>query len=208
MPQCSCIHHKTVRLCEETESCDPRSDLLQCDQRGNFRRQRHDSTRRAPAPPAPELNPMMHNELCTWCHSWASSSPSCSSCSSHLQQFVEVFDVTFLRLLGWDLRLFEMDVLVVKCLMEDRGWSYWGPEERRSNTELIRCDDIMYYCTLGSELPAEGEVTKTTSCTYTRHLRLPAHLEFHGVLWEVLVGHEGRMLAAPLEQRGEPGLVI
>lgn len=44
-----------------------------------------------------------------------------SSCSSHLQQFVEVFDVTFLRLLGGDLRLFEMDVLVVKCLMEDRG---------------------------------------------------------------------------------------
>lgn len=64
---------------------------------------------------------MMHNELCTWCHRRASASSSRSSCSSHLQQFVEVFDVTFLRLLGGDLRLFEMDVLVVKCLMEDRG---------------------------------------------------------------------------------------
>lgn len=37
---------------------------------------------------------------------------------------------------------------------------------------------------------------------------LGAHLEFHRVLWEVFVGHEGRMLAAPLEQRGEPGLVL
>lgn len=35
-----------------------------------------------------------------------------------------------------------------------------------------------------------------------------AHLEFYGVLWEVLVGHEGRVLAAPLEQRREPGLVL
>lgn len=35
-----------------------------------------------------------------------------------------------------------------------------------------------------------------------------SHLEFHRILWEVLVGHEGRMLAAPLEQRGEPGLVL
>lgn len=34
------------------------------------------------------------------------------------------------------------------------------------------------------------------------------HLEFYGVLWEVLVGHEGRVLAAPLEQRREPGLVL
>lgn len=37
---------------------------------------------------------------------------------------------------------------------------------------------------------------------------LGAHLEFHRVLWEVLVGHDGHMLAAPLEQRGEPGLVL
>lgn len=43
---------------------------------------------------------------------------------SHLQQFVEVFDVTFLHLLLWDLRLFEMDVLVVKCLEEGKGRFY------------------------------------------------------------------------------------
>ena len=35
-----------------------------------------------------------------------------------------------------------------------------------------------------------------------------AHLEFHRILREVLVGHEGRMLAAPLEQRGESGLIL
>lgn len=34
------------------------------------------------------------------------------------------------------------------------------------------------------------------------------YLKFNRVLWEVLLGHEGRMLAAPLEQRGEPGLVL
>lgn len=38
---------------------------------------------------------------------------------SHLQQFVEMCNVTFLRLLLGDLRLFEMDVFVVKCLQED-----------------------------------------------------------------------------------------
>ena len=35
---------------------------------------------------------------------------------SYLQQLVEVLDATFLNLLCRDLRLFEMDVLVVKCL--------------------------------------------------------------------------------------------
>lgn len=39
---------------------------------------------------------------------------------THLQQFVEVFDVTFLDLLRRDLRFFEMDVLVVKCLKEEK----------------------------------------------------------------------------------------
>lgn len=39
---------------------------------------------------------------------------------SHLQQFVEVFDVTFLDLLRRDLRFFEMDVLIVKCLREEK----------------------------------------------------------------------------------------
>ena len=34
------------------------------------------------------------------------------------------------------------------------------------------------------------------------------HLEFNRVLREALVGHEGRVLAAPLEQRREPGLVL
>lgn len=43
---------------------------------------------------------------------------------SHLQQLVEVFDVTFLHLLLRDLRLFEMDVLVVKCLEEGKGRVY------------------------------------------------------------------------------------
>lgn len=43
---------------------------------------------------------------------------------SYLQEFVEVFDVTFLRLLGGNLRLFEMDVLVVKCLEEEQEASY------------------------------------------------------------------------------------
>lgn len=49
---------------------------------------------------------------------------SCSAVSSHLQQFVEVFDVTFLNLLRRDLRLFKMDVFVVKCLEEDKDRSY------------------------------------------------------------------------------------
>lgn len=40
---------------------------------------------------------------------------------SYLQQFVEVFDVTFLDLLRGDLRLFEMDVLIVKCLKKERN---------------------------------------------------------------------------------------
>lgn len=46
------------------------------------------------------------------------------SVHSYLQQFVEVFDMTFLDLLRGDLRLFEMDVFVVKCLEEERDTSY------------------------------------------------------------------------------------
>ncbi len=46
------------------------------------------------------------------------------SVHSYLQQFVEVFSVTFLQLLSGDLRLFEMDVLVVKCLPEEEDRSY------------------------------------------------------------------------------------
>lgn len=75
----------------------------------------------------PELNPMMHNELCTWCQMSYTlihvllRSPSVHS---YLQQFVEVFDVTFLDLLCRDLSLFEMDVLVVKCLKEEKNRSY------------------------------------------------------------------------------------
>lgn len=38
----------------------------------------------------------------------------------YLQQFVEVCDMTFLDLLHRDLRLFEMDILIVKCLKEER----------------------------------------------------------------------------------------
>lgn len=58
-------------------------------------------------------------------HSALFHSHSCSSVFSlfvcaHLQQFVEVLNVTFLNLLCRDLRLFEMDVLVVKCLKEER----------------------------------------------------------------------------------------
>lgn len=35
-----------------------------------------------------------------------------------------------------------------------------------------------------------------------------AHLEFHRVLGEGLVGHEDRVLAAPLQQGGEAALVL
>lgn len=35
-----------------------------------------------------------------------------------------------------------------------------------------------------------------------------AYLQFNRVLREILVGHKGRMLAVPLEQRGESGLVL
>lgn len=44
--------------------------------------------------------------------------------------------------------------------------------------------------------------------TYQLRQTCAIHLEFNWVFWEVLVGHEGRMLAAPLEQRREPGLVL
>jgi len=47
------------------------------------------------------------------------ASASSSSAPSYLKQLVEVLDVTFLHLLGGDLRLFKMDVLVVKCLGEE-----------------------------------------------------------------------------------------
>lgn len=40
---------------------------------------------------------------------------------AHLQQLVEMLDVRLLRLLAGDLRLFEMDVLVIKCLQEERS---------------------------------------------------------------------------------------
>lgn len=46
------------------------------------------------------------------------------SVHSYLQQFVKMFDVTFLDLLRGDLRLFEMDVLVVKCLKDEEDGSY------------------------------------------------------------------------------------
>lgn len=39
-------------------------------------------------------------------------------------------------------------------------------------------------------------------------LMLDTHLEFSRVLWKGFVGHDGRMLVTPLEQRGEPGLVL
>lgn len=40
---------------------------------------------------------------------------------SHLEQFVEVPNATFLRLLLGDLGLFKMDVFVVKCLKGDKS---------------------------------------------------------------------------------------
>lgn len=68
-------------------------------------------------------------------------------CSPHvhfyLQQFVEVCDVTFLDLLHRDLRLFEMDVLVVKCLEEEEEkhrscwWVLWTQYYHRSHTKTI-----------------------------------------------------------------------
>lgn len=39
-------------------------------------------------------------------------------------------------------------------------------------------------------------------------LILDVHLEFSRVLWKVFVSHVGRMLVTPLDQRGEPGLVL
>lgn len=39
--------------------------------------------------------------------------------AAHLQQPVEALDLSLLRLLGGDLRLFEMDVFVIKCLQEE-----------------------------------------------------------------------------------------
>lgn len=67
----------------------------------------------------PELNPMMHTGPGTCrLHVGHLTPPPPPPLGSYLQQFVEVFDVTFLHLLGRDLRLFEMDVLVVKCLEE------------------------------------------------------------------------------------------
>lgn len=38
----------------------------------------------------------------------------------YLEEFVEMLDVSFLHLLRWNLCLFEMDVLVVKCLRTRR----------------------------------------------------------------------------------------
>lgn len=73
---------------------------------------------------------MMPDELYTWCQMVSPFVPFLSllihgppSLSSHLQQFVEVLDVTLLQLLRRDLRLFEMDVFVVKCLREDKDRS-------------------------------------------------------------------------------------
>lgn len=39
-------------------------------------------------------------------------------------------------------------------------------------------------------------------------LILDTHLQFSRVLGKGFVGHDGRMLVTPLEQRGEPGLVL
>lgn len=39
-------------------------------------------------------------------------------------------------------------------------------------------------------------------------LILDVHLEFSRVLWKYFVSHFGRMLVTPLDQRGEPGLVL
>lgn len=44
---------------------------------------------------------------------------SCASSRSHLQQLVEVLHAALLLLLGGNLRLLEMNVLVVKCLQEE-----------------------------------------------------------------------------------------
>lgn len=41
---------------------------------------------------------------------------------AHLQQFVEVFNMTFLHFFCGNLCLFEMDVFIVKCLREDKGY--------------------------------------------------------------------------------------
>ena len=77
-----------------------------------------------------------HNALVTEHPPWASSHDAQRvlhvaarhlsnrpSVRSYLQKFVEVLNVTFLRLPGRDLCLFEMDVLIVKCLQEQRNRS-------------------------------------------------------------------------------------
>lgn len=35
-----------------------------------------------------------------------------------------------------------------------------------------------------------------------------ADLQFYRIMREILIGHDDRVLAAPLEQGGEPGLVL
>lgn len=42
---------------------------------------------------------------------------------AHLQQFVEVFNLSFLHFFCRNLCLFEMDVFIVKCLREERGYN-------------------------------------------------------------------------------------
>lgn len=54
----------------------------------------------------------------------------------------------------------------------------------------------------------KSKLKEMTSNNSQQYRIMSDHLEFHRILREVLVGHEGRMLAAPLEQRGEPGLIL
>lgn len=71
--------------------------------------------------PLVDTIPLSSTSWCTErCWSPFPSSSPLFICS-YLQQFVEVFDVTFLDLLRGDLRLFEMDVLIVKCLKKERN---------------------------------------------------------------------------------------
>lgn len=82
----------------------------------------------------------LNGKLAALSHTPLTSSISVHRALSHLQQFVEVRNVTFLRLLLGDLRLFEMDVFVVKCLQGDERKSLLAPSVFK-----VKCAVDIYY---------------------------------------------------------------
>lgn len=107
-----------------------------------------------------------------------------------------------------------MDVFIVKCLREERGNNVKSNKvstgkpyvmsaslhEPASVLLLQMCSNIIKN--------KNGILLLLMIIIKIWPLILDAYLEFSRVLWKVFVSHVGRMLVTPLDQRGEPGLVL